>query len=131
MRRAWRRTWTTRRRCCWTPRVAATLGNNVVEGLRGAVSRSAKLDGAAGVRHTQREDRVRRAQPGERAEGWRRLARAWARDHGVDVERVLDTLDEIASTYLYAGDGWDDAQARAWADVVDMLGTKVGARDAA
>jgi len=80
-----------------------------------------KLTPTDRVRDLQREDRVRRAQPRELAEDWVKAARAWARRFGVDVRRVLDTLDEQASIRHYAGEPWDAAQARAWSDTVELL----------
>lgn len=73
------------------------------------------------VRERQVEDRARRARPRLLDRSWRGAADRFAREHGIRLELVLDTLDEIASTYLYAGDSWEDAQSRAWFDTVAVL----------
>src|SRR5688572_4245363 len=61
-------------------------------------------------------DRVQRGQPKLLARDWRHAAEHWCGERGINAERFLDALDEIAALKLYAGADWDTAQAEAWAE---------------
>jgi hypothetical protein len=86
-----------------------------------AIPRRRSLTPNERVRERQVDDRVARARPRELDESWLAAARAWSRAHRRDVAGVLDMFDTIASTYFYAGDSWETAQARAWSDTVEVL----------
>lgn len=66
-------------------------------------------------------DRVRRGRPRKLAAGWKATAIRFADEHGLDVDRVLDTLDEQTALRVYGGDDFDVAQGRAWNDTTEIL----------
>lgn len=67
------------------------------------------------------EHRIACGQPRQLAEEWQRIAKRWAREHGLDVRGVLDTFDHVAEVCAYGGDAWDVAQARGWEQTVAIF----------
>lgn len=79
---------------------------------------------------TARDHRVACGQPRQLAEEWQRIAKRWAREHGLDVRGVLDMFDEIAAVCSYGGDAWEVAQARAWEQIVEIFESRFLGPDA-
>lgn len=73
------------------------------------------------VKERQVQDRADRARPRELAESWVAAARAWCRANGRELGRVLDLFDELAALHVYCGATWDDAQAKAWTEALELL----------
>ena len=74
------------------------------------------------------EHRVLCGQPRHLDEQWGRVARRYAREHGLEVRGVLDMFDEIAHLCVYGGDSWDVAQARGWEQTTAILDAQCAGR---